>query len=135
MNAALDVVHRFISAIEAKDIDILLFAAAVPYQPIPATAPLLQQRLGIADGGCAAFDINATCLSWSVGVGEAELGVAGAPLQRDVDVGRSAATRHGAAATFGESRALVLAQAAVVTGRRWNHTSQQEHRDHEYSNK
>ena len=52
------------AGIEAKDIDILLFAAAVPYQPIPATAPLLQQRLGIADGGCAAFDINATCLSF-----------------------------------------------------------------------
>ena len=40
------------------------FAAAVPYQTIPSTAPLMQQRLGIADGACAAFDINSTCLSF-----------------------------------------------------------------------
>lgn len=46
------------------DIDVILFAAAVPYQSIPATAPLIQQRLGIADGACAAFDINSTCLSF-----------------------------------------------------------------------
>jgi 3-oxoacyl-[acyl-carrier-protein] synthase-3 len=48
----------------AGDIDIVLFAAAVPYQSIPATAPLIQHRLGMADGACAAFDINATCLSF-----------------------------------------------------------------------
>jgi len=46
------------------DIDVILFAAAVPYQTIPATAPLIQQRLGLADGACAAFDINSTCLSF-----------------------------------------------------------------------
>jgi len=46
------------------DIDLVLFAAAVPYQSIPATAPLIQQRLGIADGQAAAFDINSTCLSF-----------------------------------------------------------------------
>lgn len=46
------------------EIDVVLFAAAVPYQTIPATAPLIQQLLGIADGTCAAFDINSTCLSF-----------------------------------------------------------------------
>lgn len=48
----------------ATDIDLLIFAAAVPYQSIPATAPLLQRRLGIPDGRCAAFDVNSTCLSF-----------------------------------------------------------------------
>jgi len=47
-----------------KDIGLLISAAAVPYQPIPATAPLLQKRLGIPEGGCAAFDVNSTCLSF-----------------------------------------------------------------------
>ncbi|MCB9992841.1 MAG: ketoacyl-ACP synthase III [Hyphomicrobiaceae bacterium] len=46
------------------DIDLLVFAAAVPYQSIPATAPLVQQRLGIRDGSCASYDINSTCLSF-----------------------------------------------------------------------
>jgi 3-oxoacyl-[acyl-carrier-protein] synthase-3 len=50
--------------VSPSEIDIVLFAAAVPYQSIPATAPLIQQRLGIADGACAAFDINSTCLSF-----------------------------------------------------------------------
>ncbi len=52
------------AGVDAKDIDLILFAAAVPYQSIPATAPLVQARLGIADGACAAFDINSTCLSF-----------------------------------------------------------------------
>jgi 3-oxoacyl-[acyl-carrier-protein] synthase III len=46
------------------DIALLIFAAAVPYQPIPATAPLVQKRLGVPEGNCAAFDINSTCLSF-----------------------------------------------------------------------
>ncbi len=49
---------------EPGDIALLLFAAAVPYQSIPATAPLIQQRLGIRDGACMSFDINSTCLGF-----------------------------------------------------------------------
>lgn len=52
------------AGVAAEEIDLVLFASAVPYQSIPATAPLIQQRLGIADGACAAFDINSTCLSF-----------------------------------------------------------------------
>jgi 3-oxoacyl-[acyl-carrier-protein] synthase-3 len=47
-----------------EDIGLVLSASAVPYQLIPSTAPLLQWRLGIRDGSCAAFDINSTCLSF-----------------------------------------------------------------------
>ncbi|MDQ6434277.1 3-oxoacyl-[acyl-carrier-protein] synthase III C-terminal domain-containing protein [Mesorhizobium sp. LHD-90] len=47
-----------------QDIDLVMFAAAVPYQSIPTTAPLIQHRLGIPEGCCAAFDINSTCLSF-----------------------------------------------------------------------
>lgn len=48
----------------ASELDLVLFAAAVPYQTIPATAPLIQRRLGVAEGAAAAFDINSTCLSF-----------------------------------------------------------------------
>lgn len=52
------------AGMDAAQIDLLVFAAAVPYQLIPATAPLVMRGLGIADGSAAAFDVNATCLSF-----------------------------------------------------------------------
>jgi len=49
--------------LDAGEIDLLLFAAAVGRQPIPATAPLIKQQLGFSDQAFAAYDVNATCLS------------------------------------------------------------------------
>ncbi|NGM45566.1 ketoacyl-ACP synthase III [Rhodobacter sp. SGA-6-6] len=51
-----------------RDISLVIGASAVPYQPIPATAPLVMARLGIADGEAAAFDVNSTCLSFLTGL-------------------------------------------------------------------
>jgi 3-oxoacyl-[acyl-carrier-protein] synthase III len=48
-------------------IDTLICGAAVPYQPIPATAPLIVRELAMADGAAAAFDVNSTCLSFLTG--------------------------------------------------------------------
>lgn len=66
IDLAVDAGRQALEAADASpdEIDVILFAAAVPYQSIPATAPLIQHRLGIADGACAAFDINSTCLSF-----------------------------------------------------------------------
>lgn len=52
------------AGIDPSGIDLVLGACGVPYQAIPATAPLVMARLGIADGQAAAFDVNATCLSF-----------------------------------------------------------------------
>jgi 3-oxoacyl-[acyl-carrier-protein] synthase-3 len=49
---------------EVGALDAILHAAAVPYQTIPATAPLVQRALGLPDGAVAAYDIGATCLSF-----------------------------------------------------------------------
>ncbi len=49
---------------QVDEIDVVVAASAVPYQPIPATAPLVQRQLGIPEGTCAAFDVNSTCLSF-----------------------------------------------------------------------
>ena len=51
-----------------QDIDLIISGAAVPYQPIPATAPLIMGRLGLGDGTAAAFDVNATCLGFVNGL-------------------------------------------------------------------
>lgn len=47
-----------------SDVDLIIGGCAVPYQPLPATAPLVMQRLGLAGGAAAAFDVNSTCLSF-----------------------------------------------------------------------
>jgi 3-oxoacyl-[acyl-carrier-protein] synthase III len=52
------------AAIGAETLDLIVSACAIPYQTLPSTAPLIQQGLGIADGGVATFDVNTTCLSF-----------------------------------------------------------------------
>jgi 3-oxoacyl-[acyl-carrier-protein] synthase-3 len=46
----------------------VISGSAVPYQSLPATAPLIMRTLGIGDGKAAAFDVNSTCLSFLTGV-------------------------------------------------------------------
>jgi len=50
--------------VSTDEVDLVLGACAIPYQPLPATAPLVMRELGIADGEAAAFDVNSTCLSF-----------------------------------------------------------------------
>lgn len=52
------------AGLAANALDLIVFAAAVPYQTLPSTAPLIQRGLGLADGAVATFDINTTCLSF-----------------------------------------------------------------------
>lgn len=52
------------AGLEANALDLLIGGCGVPYQPLPATAPLVMQRLGLADGSAAAFDVNSTCLGF-----------------------------------------------------------------------
>ncbi|MDX8501412.1 3-oxoacyl-[acyl-carrier-protein] synthase III C-terminal domain-containing protein [Mesorhizobium sp. VK4C] len=52
------------AGLEADAVDLIIGGCGVPYQPLPATAPLVMQRLGLADGSAAAFDVNSTCLGF-----------------------------------------------------------------------
>lgn len=56
------------AGMSAGDLDAILHTAAVPYQTIPATAPLVQSALGLPDGGVAAYDVGATCLGFLAGL-------------------------------------------------------------------
>lgn len=60
------------AGLDAGDLDLIIHAAAVPYQPIPATAPAIQRALGIGDGTCFAMDLNATCLGFAVALQHAD---------------------------------------------------------------
>jgi 3-oxoacyl-[acyl-carrier-protein] synthase-3 len=50
--------------IEAHQLDCIVAACGVGEQPIPSTAILVQNKLGLGSSGIAAFDINSTCLSF-----------------------------------------------------------------------
>lgn len=50
-----------------KQVDALISVSATSAQLIPCTASLILQELGELDAGIAAFDFNATCLSFIVG--------------------------------------------------------------------
>lgn len=43
---------------------LVISGSAVPYQPIPAMAPLVMRHLGMPDGTAGGFDVNSTCLSF-----------------------------------------------------------------------
>jgi 3-oxoacyl-[acyl-carrier-protein] synthase-3 len=50
------------------DIGLIVCASGGMEQAIPCTASLIQRELGLAAGGVPCFDVNATCLSFLVGL-------------------------------------------------------------------
>ena len=103
---------------DSDEIAMVLFGAAVPYQSIPATAPLIQQKLGIRDGACMSFDINSTCLSFvtaldiasrMIPAGRRALVVASEVASRALPW----ATDPQVAALFGDGAAAVVVDAAT----------------------
>ncbi|MFP3727949.1 beta-ketoacyl-ACP synthase III [Priestia filamentosa] len=47
-----------------EDIDCIVCGSGTMQQPIPSTASLIQEELGLQNSGIPAFDINSTCLSF-----------------------------------------------------------------------
>lgn len=99
------------------DIDVVISGSAIPYQSIPATAPLIMRELGIADGAAAAFDVNSTCLSFLTGVDMAAGMIATGRAKTVVVVSSEIASRALPWATDPETAALFGdgAGAAVIT--------------------
>ena len=60
--AAMDALRR--ACLSPGDIDCIVAACGVGEQPIPSTAVLVQNKLGLGDSGVPAFDVNSTCLSF-----------------------------------------------------------------------
>ena len=105
------------AGLAVTDIDTIISGCAVPYQSLPATAPLIMQRLGIVDGAASAFDVNSTCLSFLTGIdmaaGLIALGRANAVLVVASEIASRAlpwSTAPETAALFGDG-----AGAAVIT--------------------
>ncbi len=52
------------AGLPVDQVELVLSGSAIPYQPLPAMAPLIMREIGIPDGQAAAFDVNSTCLSF-----------------------------------------------------------------------
>jgi len=52
------------AGIGKTDIDCIIASGALPHQPIPTSAVLIQKALGLHESGIPAFDVNATCLGF-----------------------------------------------------------------------
>lgn len=107
------------AATAPDEVDLLLFAAAVGRQPIPATAALLKRELGVTASAAPAFDVNATCLSAVAAMDIAALYIASGRARRVLIVASEIATRAlpwqddpATAALFGDgAAALVMGEA------------------------
>ena len=111
------------AGLDVADIDLVLGACAVPYQPIPATAPLVMRRLGMAGGQAAGFDVNATCLSFlaafDIAAAKLALGQCKAVLIFSSEVASRALPwqdQPEVAALFGDGAAAVVLTAADAAG-------------------
>jgi len=61
---------------QAGDFDVLIGGCGVMEQPIPSTAALVQNRLGLGASGIPAFDVNQTCVSFMTALDVAAMGIA-----------------------------------------------------------
>jgi 3-oxoacyl-[acyl-carrier-protein] synthase-3 len=89
----------------ADDLDVIIGACGVMEQPIPGTAPLIQQKLGLGASGIAAFDVNATCLSFLVAFETLLMGMALGKWRRGLIVSADIAS---AALDFSSPEASVI---------------------------
>lgn len=108
---------------DCEEIDLVLGACGIPYQTLPATAPLVMQRLGLADGGAAAYDVNATCLSFlsafELAANKLALGQAETVLVFSADIASRALPwqdQPEVAALFGDGAAAAVLTAGMAGG-------------------
>ncbi len=99
-----------------KDIDALVGASGVPEQAIPCNAVLIARELGLDGAGVAAFDVNATCLSFLVALDVVAAQIAVRRYQTVVIVSCDLASRGidwghlESASIFGDGAAAVVVQ-------------------------
>ncbi|MBL4813574.1 MAG: ketoacyl-ACP synthase III [Rhodobacteraceae bacterium] len=113
------------AGIAVTDIDLVLGASGIPYQTLPATAPLVMGRLGLSEGKAAAFDVNATCLSFLTALDIAALKVASGACRAALIFSSEIASRAlpwqrqpDVAALFGDGAGAAVVMPAVRGGLR-----------------
>lgn len=75
-----------VAGIRADDIDLIIVATTSPDQPFPSTACILQDKLGIKNGG-AAFDVQAVCGGFVYALNTADMYIRGGQANTVLVVG------------------------------------------------
>lgn len=106
------------AGLESDQLDLLLFAASVGRQPIPATAPLIKRELDCEHVPFAAFDVNSTCLSALSAMNIAKLHIEAGEARNVLIVSSEIASRAlpwndqpETAALFGDGAAAIVVSA------------------------
>lgn len=76
--AARALVH---AGVPGDEVDLVVVACATPDQSQPAVACLVQEKLGIAESRCPAFDVNSVCAGFVYALNVAQGMMLGAPDQ------------------------------------------------------
>ena len=103
---------------EDGQFDVLIGGCGVMEQPIPSTALLVQEKLGLGESGIPAFDVNQTCLSFLTALDVAALGMAAGRWRRAVifasDIASAGLDPSDAkiASIFGDGAAAVAVEAS-----------------------
>src|SRR4029079_11057839 len=69
------------AGVDASAVDLIVVACATPDQSQPATACLIQEKLGIGGTACPAFDVNAVCSGFVFALNVAQGMMLTAPAQ------------------------------------------------------
>lgn len=80
------------AALEPDQIDLILVATTTPDRIFPSTACMLQQKLGVANGG-AAFDVQAVCSGFIYALATASNFIRAGQAQRALVVGAETMSR------------------------------------------
>ncbi len=69
------------AGVRGEEVDLVVVACATPDQSQPAVACLVQEKLGIAESRCPAFDVNSVCAGFVYALNVAQGMMLGAPDQ------------------------------------------------------
>jgi 3-oxoacyl-[acyl-carrier-protein] synthase-3 len=69
------------AGVDASRVDLIVVATATPDQSQPATACLIQAKLGIGEGHCPAFDVNSVCAGFVFALDVAQSMMISTPAQ------------------------------------------------------
>ena len=69
------------AGVDKSAVDLIVVACATPDQSQPATACLLQEKLGVAESQCPAFDVNSVCAGFVFALDVAHSMMLAAPKQ------------------------------------------------------
>ncbi|MFY9259313.1 MAG: beta-ketoacyl-ACP synthase III [Gallionella sp.] len=109
------------AGIIANDIDLIIVATTSPDQMFPSTACILQDKLGIQNGG-AAFDVQAVCGGFIYALNTANLYIRGGQAKTVLVVGAEVMSRmldwtdRATCVLFGDGAGAVILQASDTAG-------------------